>query len=381
MTDLFGFAPGSPPSSLTDHAHGSGHAVWIPGDFTQDIGNLTPARVAALDPMIAALRSHAPPKVSVTGDHTLPSGLSATETYPYRRAGADTYLVTNFPKWSDKFPPKPGTFSHNFDSDVANVVLEVPATGVPELWDAQTGEVTRLWNYTVTLEGRLRVPLSLPEFGSRVLRLNPALDPATETHITATNLLDASINGAGHVVGYAPLGLTGAAFADVVVAGTSTHVELATPATATSSVYPDTVYDVEWTEGDHVARKAGSWNALSLDPPTAPRTPWYSDAGTYTATIEVPDADSDDGRVILDLGGVGDAGLVKLNGQTLGIAEFPPYAYEVTGAAQPGGDALSVRVKMSRAGGFPTGDPLWPAGLLGPVTSRFEPLVDLGLPS
>src|SRR5205807_1470636 len=118
----------------------------------------------------------------IEGDPMLPSGLSAIETLPYRRAGSDIYFVNNFPRWEDKPPGRTG-FSRDFPGQPADITLDVPATGVPERWDAETGAVSKIWQYEVVGD-RLRIPLHLPAFGSAVVRLAPG-DPVTTPHITS----------------------------------------------------------------------------------------------------------------------------------------------------------------------------------------------------
>ena len=372
---LFGFDPAAPPSTATTNTLGSGMVIWVPGDFTQDMANLTPARVAALDPLVASLKQSLSPRITVTGDPTLPSGLSAVATYPYHRAGADQYLVTNFPSWREKgLDFRPGSFGHAFESQPVTVTVEVPATGAPEIWDAETGERTRLWTYQVTAEGTLRIPLSLPAFGARLRRRDPAIHPRKATHITATNLVDVSVNSEGAVSGYAPLALTGPAFADIQTGNRVTRLEVATPAKATRTSFESTVYDMTW-DGSTSRRKAGSWYEPGTDPLDLPRLPWYDGGGTYRAPLALPDPGT--GRVVLDLGAVGDAAAITINGEPMGTRLFPPYAVDVSKVLRDGDDQVSILVKVSKAGGFPN-DPQWRSGLLGPVTARAEPLIELG---
>lgn len=374
---LLGFDAASPPTAPRTTRIGKGHVVWVPGDFTAEISDLTPARVAALDPLVAGLRRWVPPRIEVSGGATLPSGLAATETYPYRRAGSDLYLVTNFPSWQSKGPTAPpGSFPYSFESAPRTVTLEVPATGAPELWDAETGTVTRIWTYDLTADHRLRIPLSLPAFGSRVVRLNSAIDPLEATRVVATNLLDIAVTPAGRVTGYVPLGLRGPAFAEFRTGTTRRRLEVPHPPAATRRSFASAVYDVTWDDGSTSRRTAGSWTRPATEPFDLARTPWYDGGATYRAPLDLPSAGQ--GRVVFDLGALGDAGVVTVNGRAVGTRLFPPYAVDVTSVARGGPDRVSVLVKVSRAGGFPN-DTTWPSGLLGPVTARREPLVVLGV--
>jgi hypothetical protein len=375
VSSLFGVDdPAAPPAAFTSHASGSGVAMWMPGDFTARTDGMKADRADDLAPLVDAMRARVAPRVSIEGDPALPSGFSAVETMPWKRAGADQYLVTNFPGWKPKLPDEPGhgTYLTDFVGQPANVTVSVPATGLPELWNAETGTVTPITRYSV-VDGRLRIPLHLPAFGSAVVRLAPG-DPAAVAHITATNLLDARVVS-GRAVGYAPVGLTGPAFADVTTGTSTSHFEVAAPAATSTGLDP--IYTITWSEGGTSQRRAGSWFETSLDPFDLRRSPYNTSSGTYTADVDLP-APPAGGRVILDLGRVGDVSDATVNGVPLGTRMWPPYAYDVTGAVTTGPDALSIFVKPCEAMKFPTGDTRWPSGILGPVTVRVEPFVDLG---
>ncbi|HVE76872.1 MAG TPA: glycosyl hydrolase [Actinomycetota bacterium] len=368
MTDIFGFNTATPPATLRVNSYGEGKGIWAPGNFNGLITNVTPQQLAALDPMVAALQTAEPPRVDIAGDPKLPSGISAVQVLPYERAGSDVYFVSNFPRWENKEPGHLG-YSVDFPGQPASITVDVPATGVPELWNAETGEITRIWEYKV-VGNRLHIPVELAAFASAVIRLAPG-DPSESPHITDTNLDDAVIKG-GQVRGFAPAGLSGPAYAVVRVGSEDFRVEIESQPGISQPLDP--VYTVTYTDGGRDMRRAGSWNETQLGPPFAgPRFPFFRGTGTYAANVSLPDPPPG-GRVVLDLGRAGDVAEVTVNDQLSGFRAWPPYEYDITNAVGNGADRLEVAVTVSEAAAL-GGDPRYPAGLLGPVAAIAQPLL------
>lgn len=367
-TTLFGFQTAAPPASPTSHPYGAGTVVWVPGDFTDSLQNLTPARVSALRPMIDALDAGLPARETVEGDPLLPSGLSAVELLPFRRAGRDGYFVTNFPTWQSKDPGHLG-YGYDFPGQPASIVVDLPASGIPEQWDAETGTVSRVVTYDVT-GNRLRIRLSLPSFGSAAIVLAPG-DPAAEPHVVDTNLVDVSVSDAG-VTGYLPAGASEAAFAVLARGGDVVRLERSGP--AATNVPLDVVYDVSYSDGNRDRRRAGSWS--EAQPETgAPARTGFVGTGTYEASIDLLDPPAA-GRLIVDLGRVGDLAELRINGAGAGVRAWPPFEFDVTSAVVHGTDRMTIAVTASQAAALPN-DPLYPGGLLETVTLRAEPLITL----
>ena len=149
---------------------------------------------------------------------------------------------------------------------------------------------------------------------------------------------------------------------------------------------------------------------------------YFSGTATYTKTLSIPaDLLASGHRLYLDLGDVQVIAQVTLNNKNLGILWKPPYSVEITRAAHPGDNMLEVKVtnlwpnriigdeqlpedserregalqswpqwlldgKPSPAGRYTfavnrhwkKSDPLFPSGLIGPVTLR--PSVEQSLP-
>jgi hypothetical protein len=129
--------------------------------------------------------------------------------------------------------------------------------------------------------------------------------------------------------------------------------------------------------------KLGSWS----DNPDA-GVKYFSGAGTYTRTIQAPDAWFQPGaRLWLDLGDVQNLAEVSVNGESLGIVWKTPFRVDATAAIKPGANTLEIKVTdlwVNRMIGdrqpnapkqytftspvfYKADTPLLPAGLLGPV--------------
>lgn len=128
-----------------------------------------------------------------------------------------------------------------------------------------------------------------------------------------------------------------------------------------------------------VAAAAGAWN-VNADP----RIRYFSGTGTYRRNFVVPRHSG--GRVLLDLGGVGELAEVIVNGRMLRTLWKPPYRLDITAALRAGRNRVELRVTnlwVNRLIGdaqhgavkiawtpMPTyraDAPLHPSGLIGPV--------------
>jgi hypothetical protein len=116
-----------------------------------------------------------------------------------------------------------------------------------------------------------------------------------------------------------------------------------------------------------------------------PGVKYFSGTAAYTATVQVPDTDSD--GVWIDLGSVKNLAEVLVNGTSLGVAWKPPFRVDGTHAVHAGANTLEVRVTnlwvnrmigdrqpgattpytFTRPVFYTASSPLVPSGLLGPV--------------
>ncbi|MBJ6121631.1 glycosyl hydrolase [Sphingomonas mollis] len=213
---------------------------------------------------------------------------------------------------------------------------------VPELWHADTGRTTAV-SYRIE-EGRTVVPLDL---------------------------------AAGEAV-----------FVVFRKPATANAATVAAPAASTVARI-----DGPWTVTFQPGRGAPAALRLPtlapLDSQTDPKVRYFSGVATYTADVTLPVVK---GRLMLDLGRIGDVAEVRVNGQSVGTAWHVPYRLDLGTAARRGRNRIEVRVAnlwVNRLIGdaqpgavkttftsLPTyraAAPLRPSGLIGPVTISAAP--------
>jgi hypothetical protein len=129
--------------------------------------------------------------------------------------------------------------------------------------------------------------------------------------------------------------------------------------------------------------KLSSWS----DNPD-PGVKYFSGAGTYTKTIDVPSSWLENRmHLLIDLGEVKNLAEIAVNGKPLGIVWHAPYRVEATAALRPGANDISIKVTnawVNRLIGdqqsdaatkytftivkpYKSDSTLLPSGLLGPV--------------
>jgi len=89
----------------------------------------------------------------------------------------------------------------------------------------------------------------------------------------------------------------------------------------------------------------------------------YSGTATYETRFLLPEADLGK-KLVLDLGDVGVAAEVWLNGAKAGERAWRPFRFDITGLARPS-NTLRVRVANSDAGWQSQGDAIYPHGSWG----------------
>ncbi|MFD8521345.1 glycosylhydrolase-like jelly roll fold domain-containing protein [Streptomyces capillispiralis] len=258
------------------------------------------------------------------------------------RQGADTVFLLN-----------------NESGERITTVADLPAAGVPEIWDPETGTGGPAPLHRGTKDG-VRLPLDLDPYQSLVVVVRPGV--RHEPHLTDSPLPVLAVERHGTVL--------------------RATVEAAAPGTHT----------LTGTDGRHLHRGTvrvddplepvpvtGDWTFTfareGATPVTAPLGSWtahdslFSGSGTYTTDLDV-DADRLRGRrVLLDLGDVRDVAEVTVNGTALPPLLWAPFVADVTERLRPGRNTLSVRVSNTLSN--ERRKPL-PSGLLGPVTLRFR---------
>jgi len=98
--------------------------------------------------------------------------------------------------------------------------------------------------------------------------------------------------------------------------------------------------------------------------------PHFSGNIRYEGTFDM----EDDGRYLLDLGQVGEAAEVFVNGTCVGRKVIPPYAFDISDALRKGSNSLTVIVSnhngYKKRDGFSQFMLFEPSGLLGPVSLK-----------
>src|SRR5207244_5938113 len=69
---------------------------------------------------------------------------------------------------------------------------------------------------------------------------------------------------------------------------------------------------------------------------------YFSGTATYTSRLDAPRS-RPGGRLLLDLGRVGDLAEVRVNGRSVGTAWHAPYRLDVSYAVRPGRNTVDVR--------------------------------------
>jgi hypothetical protein len=316
-----------------------------------------------------------------------------------------------------------------FISNQSNCVSETDAlfrvTGkTPEFWHADSGLSEKVPAYSEE-QGRTRIPLRLDPAGSVFILFRGDEPPPAD-----------------HPVSLVRTGASSSPFPDAQLhaAGGAVTLEASQPATYSVKMADGQTRTIPVTGLVQPLPVPGPWT-LAFPPnwgapatvtfdkliswPDSPDAgiKYFSGTATYRKTLSIPSNLLGSGRrLYLDLGDVQVIARLSLNGKELGILWKPPYCTEITVAAHPGDNHLEIQVtnlwpnriigdeqlpedsdrdpsgaikswpqwlrdgKPSPTGRFTfatfrhwkKSDPLFPSGLIGPVTLR--PTVELPLP-
>lgn len=266
----------------------------------------------------------------------------------------------------------------------------------PFFWQPDTGEITPA-PVCATENGRTRIPLHFAPYGSVFVVFGPEKndEPAAFTKIEKDGAVLFPSDGKQNL----PLTFT-ADGKEWKISATEKGRYTLTGSDGKTSTLDATAPEVIEAKGpwqvafekDRGAPGQATFDELkSWTAETRPGIKYFSGYGTYTRTVDVPEAmTSKNRRVILDLGQVGDVAHVKVNGKDFGTLWKPPFRVDVTDAIKPGKNELEIAVVntwVNRLIGddkFPKEKPVantlarnqipaadlekCPSGLLGPVT-------------
>jgi len=356
---------------------------------------------SALDPFLNALRGHVVPDFGidfVRQDLRENNGLA----YIHRQShDQDIYFVTNL---QDRAVNMPEAFR--------------VAGKAPSEWNPYSGRVTPLWEYEEK-DGATRLPLRLAPYESTFVVFERGRDRPHVLDSTFHKVLNVE-NGAVEAIadenGVHTARLTSAPASSrhtappVVTPASSRHDGILVRSVVEGIPAPWTVAG-DWRltlEGRDFPRLETTLSRLTSWTDD-PRTRHFSGTGVYETTFDLPASYfADDLALELDLGHVGNIAEVALNGKPVGTRWMRGQVLDVGRAAQPGPNALTVKVtntlinrvagldelppvpehlrerfghdlgiKTSPAQGLLGYEPLPISGLLGPVTIRATKRVSL----
>ncbi len=225
-------------------------------------------------------------------------------------------------------------------------------SGVPEIWDAETGRRWSLVPAQDPMDGT-RLRLKMEPYGSFFLVFNSGLPRAPR--------LKSWRNPVGK------LELTGQWQFSLEPTMTEPHVAW------NFFPVPEGWKSKETNYSAIKQIELGDWRDRGL--------PYYSGWATYEKTFELATVE-ENREYVLDLGKVGVAARVTLNGKSLGSRLWKPYRFEITSALRRGTNTLRISITNTLANYFSQFDHLkdgplyrggvlpWmlPSGLMGPVT-------------
>ena len=233
---------------------------------------------------------------------------------------------------------------------------------VPELWDAETGCISRapVWQEQ---DGRITVPLTLEQVGSVfvVFREPPgSMDHIVSAKSVSGDQASASSATAWEIVNGAVENILVSSPVPCVVdlktaAGKMFHAKVRSVSPPVEIAGPwDLSFPPNWGAPAQVTLPTlASWTDN-----TNSGVKYFSGTATYTKEIDIPadrfGANHSLRSLWLDLGKVKNLAEVFVNGQPLGILWKPPFRVELSGVARPGKNKLEIKVTN-----------LWPNRLIG----------------
>lgn len=292
--------------------------------------------------------------------------------FTHRRSGeTDLYFVAN---------PK--------DSPLTATAAFRAGDKAPELWWPDSGRIERPAMYEVD-NGIVRLPLSFGPNSSVFVVFREKADNAAERVV--------SVKRDGRdVLEMKLIRMDGGITAQAAEAG-DYELQTADGKTRKLTVPPlpgarvvDGPWEVSFTPGWGTPERTTFGQLVDWTKHPDAGIRHFSGTAVYRKTFELPapGATSPGASLVLDLGSVRDLATVKLNGRDLGTAWLPPFRFDITGTARPGGNTLEIEVvnvwnnRLAADTALPAdqrktvllsptvkpGTPLMPSGLLGPVT-------------
>ncbi|MCS7477932.1 glycosylhydrolase-like jelly roll fold domain-containing protein [Umezawaea endophytica] len=252
-----------------------------------------------------------------------------------------------------------------------DVTATFPATGVPEVWDPDSGTATTagVWRsapFTGEPDGGTAVVLRLEPKATLLVVFRVGREPAHAVSATApverVRVDGGKVRATVRVTAPGPVTV-------VATAGRRRHRGTVTVTDPLTPVPLDGDWGFRFDrEGAGTTRRPlGSWTDVDS---AHSGSAWYDREFTLDAAVFARR------RWALDLGVVHDVAQVEVNGSAVGSRLWAPYRVDVTALLRPGPNL--VRVRVTNTGANTRGQVL-PSGLVGPVLLRPERLVDIAL--
>lgn len=247
---------------------------------------------------------------------------------------------------------------NNESGERVETVATLPVTGVPELWEQETGETRPAPVYRDGRSG-LKVRLALEAYQTAVVVV-------PHTGRTVPHLTDSPLP----VLGVQRHGTTLRATVETTAPGEHRLTGTDGHRTYRGTVRVDDTLDPVTVEGDWTF----TFEKDGATPVTAPLGTWtdhdrlFSGSGTYGKDLDLTAAQLAGRRVLLDLGDVREVAAVTVNGEELPALLWAPFTVDITGQVKPGRNTVTVRVANTLSN--ERNKPI-PSGLLGPVAVRF----------
>lgn len=266
----------------------------------------------------------------------------------------------------------------------------------PELWDAVSGKVRPVENYSFTQDGRTKITLDLPEDGSIFVVFNGSPE---KDHFVGGN----APSGAFELIARNHEGVdlvqwTSGNFDFTTKAGKKTDLKAKLPDPIHLEGPWNVSFDPNWGGPKNtVFDKLALWNENS-----DPAIKFYSGTAFYRIDFTL-DPQLLKNRIRLELGKVFNIARIKLNGKDLGIVWTQPWSVDLNSAIRADKNSLEIEVvncwanrligdaalepekRLTKTNlhlykkteqkrnfqGFSEAHPLYPSGLVGPVLIRF----------
>jgi len=253
----------------------------------------------------------------------------------------------------------------NERADAVELTATFPVTGVPELWDPDTGAATpaSVWRRA---SGGTAVVMRLEPKATLLVVFRAGREPA---HAVSASAPVERVRVDGRAV-TATVRATGPG--KITVTATDDGRDYSGAATVSDPLAAvplggDWAFHFDRADAPVSTRPLGSWTDLE---------PAYSGSAWYEKEFDVDTASLAGRRWTLELGEVHEVAEIEVNGTKLGSRLWAPYRIDVSAALQAGRNR--VRVRVTNTGANVRGQVL-ASGLLGPVILRPYRLVDVAL--